>query len=1055
MKYRLGIDMGSTSLGWAMVSLDDNDQPVDLIDLGVRIFPDGREAKTHRPLSVIRREKRGARRRRDRYLERRNKLIEKLIEKGLMPQEKKARKQLEHLDPYACRAKAVLQKLPLYHIGRALFHINQRRGFKSNRIADVDADTEVQGMKAAIERMARELDGRTVGQYLYEKHQRRDTVRLRPQRNGNSNDWDFYISREMIDDEVTRILDFQKQFYPDVLTPEYCQQLRSIIVDQRPLKIPEPGWCTLLEGEKRARLAYPEVQHFRILQEVNNLHLKRFSPSNPDITDEQRNILVEELTHNFQHVNKQGMLTWAKIRKMLGLSRAAKFNLDELGRKGLSCDTTSHRLSNPEYFGSRWWTLTDDEKNELVDKLATEPNKDVLEQWLATRFKLDAETAKKLANTRLAQGYGSVSLAAIRRLLPHLRAGMTYDKACAAEGIEHSDLHTGEIFINGDLPYYGQLLRRYVIGGDQSFDPHKEPEKHYGKITNPTVHIALNQLRVVINALVRKYGPPSEIHIELARELPLGERGLSQLKSDIARGRKENERIDEELRKIGVVPNYANRMKFKLWEDLAEQPHERCCPFTGKVISLSALFSDEFEVEHLLPFSLSFDDSRANKVISHRDANRFKSNRSPYEAFGDSPPGYDWNAIIARVDNFANPHKKWRFQPDAWEIWKKNNGDVIARMLNDTRYMTRVAREYLSYACPKHKVVSVTGQLTALLRHHWGLNRLLSVEDVKERGDHRHHAIDALVVACTSRSALQKVSTAARMAQSTDRLLERLEKPYPKFAFEKLKERIDTLVVSYKPDHGKPKPGMTVGQLHEETYYGRLGDSDKKGYGIYVTRRPFTQIEPEAKKINEIANIQIREDLLAAHERLKGNKKEWQRFLQDYAQANNVRRVRVHIQKSDDVMIPIKDKAGKPYRYVQGGSNYCADIWCTDKGPKAGKWQCEVISMFDAHQPDFRPRWRTEHPTAWRVMRLQINDTVALEENGQRILMRVKKINSDGRVYLRQLNIAIEKGDSLSKGAPASTLQRLNARKIFVSPIGEVKDPGHARKSDKCYGKAS
>lgn len=111
-------------------------------------------------------------------------------------------------------------------------------------------------------------------------------------------------------------------------------------------------------------------------------------------------------------------------------------------------------------------------------------------------------------------------------------------------------------------------------------------------------------------------------------------------------------------------------MMYKIWERLAENPSQRCCPFSGRPISVSDLFSGAFEIEHLIPFSRSFDDSINNKVISSRDANRFKAERTPYEAFGNSPGNYKWEEIVARSENLPR-EMQWRFSADAMENLRK------------------------------------------------------------------------------------------------------------------------------------------------------------------------------------------------------------------------------------------------------------------------------------------------------------------------------------------------------------------------------------------------
>lgn len=156
MDYILGLDLGATSLGWSVVELGSDGVPLRLERMGVRIFSDGRDSKTKEPLAVARRTARGMRRRRDRYVMRRETLMNKLIKYGLMPENESERKALERLNPYELRVKGLDEKLPPYELGRALFHINQRRGFKSNRKTDRKND-EAGAMKSAIKDLTEKM----------------------------------------------------------------------------------------------------------------------------------------------------------------------------------------------------------------------------------------------------------------------------------------------------------------------------------------------------------------------------------------------------------------------------------------------------------------------------------------------------------------------------------------------------------------------------------------------------------------------------------------------------------------------------------------------------------------------------------------------------------------------------------------------------------------------------------------------------------------------------------------------------------------------------------
>ena len=184
-KYRLGLDMGTNSIGWAAVSLDDKGEPCGVLDMGVRIFPDGRKATRDKPSNAVaRRVARGQRRRRDRYLRRRGDLMEKLVEVGLMPRDEAERKSLERLDPYELRARALDdQPLQPYELGRALFHLGQRRGFKSNRKTAGDDEDEAQKTRTQISELRSSIEqsgARTLGEFLFRRHEKGKAVRARP-----------------------------------------------------------------------------------------------------------------------------------------------------------------------------------------------------------------------------------------------------------------------------------------------------------------------------------------------------------------------------------------------------------------------------------------------------------------------------------------------------------------------------------------------------------------------------------------------------------------------------------------------------------------------------------------------------------------------------------------------------------------------------------------------------------------------------------------------------------------------------------------------------------
>lgn len=1049
MKYRLALDMGSTSLGWCVLELNRTDDPVRLVDMGVRIFSDGRDDKTKEPLAVARRNARGARRNHDRRNRRQNRLMACLIQHGLMPAEYKARKALESLDPYALRALALDREIPLTHLGRAFFHINQRRGFKSNRKTDL-RENESTNMKNAIRDLDQKIflsGSRTLGEYLNRQKEESQPVRVRSTMVKNKAEYNFYPGREMYQKEVDALLEKQKNFHPG-LTDQVCDSIKDIIFYQRPLKPAIVGACRFERGEKRARLALPLVQKFHILQEVNNLEMDRLGKDEPALDFDQRKKIVQALLG----AKKK---TFHEIRRLLKYPRDCQFNLESDRRSELAGDVTSVFLSDDSCFGRRWFSFTAAQQEEIIHLLFDEQDPDALVEALATQWDVSPTQAENIANAHLPDGYGSVSAKAIAKMMPFLENGMKYSDAAKAAGYHHSDFRTGEVF--EQLPYYGEVLPDAVIGG--SYDPDDKifPEKYFGKINNPSVHIALNQVRKLVNALIDTYGPPEQIVIELARDL---KEPAEDITKEQTKNQKDNERINKELEHLKVKPTYRNRMLFKLWEDLSPDPSKRCCPFSGKQISKTDIFTGAFEEEHLLPFSRSYNDGRANKVLSSRDSNRYKNNRTPFAAFGHTP---QWPEILARVQNLPK-NKQWRFKEECWDIAKGQGEDIIARMMNDTRYMTKIAKAYLSAVFDnekgKSKIWAVPGQMTSLLRDKWGLNALLGEDDDrKDRTDHRHHAIDAFVIGCSDRGTFKRLSDAARRLEEDEKLYDKRHKlvtdmPDPFAGFrQQITEKLERLTISHKPDHGDaaraitaPRP-YTIAGLHKETAYGFIGKGTRKGTILVATRSPVESFA-KSKQLQDIADPVIRAALVNRLEGLKEGTQEWKSALQKFTEETGTRRVRVHIEKTRDVLVPIvqpQDKGpeetrGQEYKFYALGGNYCAEIYCPDKGKNAGKWHCEIIPNYYAHQKGFIQQWRRDNPTAKLIMRLQINDMVAYEEEGITKICRVKKMTS-GKIYLRDHRIAKEEADKESWAASAAQLQIKNARKISVDILGRVKDP--------------
>lgn len=1004
MRYRLALDLGTNSLGWAMIRLNPRDEPIAVIRAGVRIFSDGRNPKDGSSLAVTRRLARSMRRRRDRLLKRKYRLIDMLVKHGFFPAGIEQRRTLEQLDPYSLRAKGLDKPLSANEFGRAIFHLNQRRGFKSNRKTDKQ-DSESGSLKAAIAKVREALaaqEARTIGELLHKRKVAGLPVRARFRQTKMLKDdgksrieksYDLYIERKMVEDEFDQIWVVQAAANPALYNETARRELRDTLLFQRPLRPVKPGRCTLIPEEERAPLALPSTQRFRIYQEVNNLRVIDQALQERPLTMEQRNAVVEAL----EFFPKR---TFAQIRRLLNLSSTDRFNLEDGKRDGLKGNETSAQLAKPDRFGESWFSFTHSQQDEIVLKLVQEESDAVLIPWLQEHCRVDFSSAFRLSETRLPEGYGSLSAKALTRILAELRnAVITYDKAVLAAGFDHhSNLGaaaTGEI--HALLPYYGQALQRHVGFGTGS--PQDPPEKQYGKIANPTVHIGLNQLRLVVNALIKRYGHPSEVIIEVARELKQSKDQRDEENRKQAEHQRRNARIRTDIATTLSLPetsvSAADIQKVILWEELSHDPLERRCPYSGKVISFSMLLSDQVEIEHILPFSQTLDDSLNNKTVALREANRIKGNQSPWEAFGKrTVEGYEVQSILDRAKRMPRA-KAYRFGEDGLQKWLREDKDFLARALNDTRYLSRVAREYLSLICPQNTRV-IPGRMTALLRGKFGLNSLLSASNTKNRDDHRHHAIDACVIGITDQGLLQRFAQASARAREhhLNRLVADMPLPWPSYR-EHVERAVRAILVSHKPDHSHE------GAMHNDTAYGLMG-------GGLVRYRKVTESGKEL--ITEpLKVIEMRSEKAAHRHGLS------------------------------------QDGSPKAYKGYKGDSNYCLEIYLNDKG----KWVSQTISTFDAYQA-VRQHGREilskkdiglcGKPL---VMRLMINDMVRFDHDNHWAIMRVATIKTSGQILLAPHDVANadkrnrDQQDSFGyTSKTAGSLQTARAQKVSISPIG-------------------
>jgi CRISPR-associated endonuclease Csn1 len=236
-----------------------------------------------------------------------------------------------------------------------------------------------------------------------------------------------------------------------------------------------------------------------------------------------------------------------------------------------------------------------------------------------------------------------------------------------------------------------------------------------------------------------------------------------------------------------------------------------------------------------------------------------------------------------------------------------------------------------------------------------------------------------------------------------------------------------------------------VSKLHQHTAYGFARPRPDKASILYVTRKPVDAFTRRAD-IESVADPGWREKMLAAVQDLPDGTGAFKAAVAAFAATHGVRRLRVHIARFPETMIPIYHRhekgapEAKPYKHYPRGGNYCAEIYCLDKGEDAGDWGIEIISNHHAHQKDFTAQWRKDHPTAKLVMRLHINDMVAYKEDGATRICRVQKF-APGLVYFLDHRLATDEGDRLSRKLSPRQMQKFSLRKISVDILGRVRDP--------------
>lgn len=846
MRYTLGLDIGIASCGWAVIHLDER----RIEGMGVRIFDIAEDLKTGKSLAASRREARSARRRNRRRKHRIERIKKLIVRYGILSKE-----ELRNLyeipfekDIWQIRVEALDRKLTAHELARLLIHLAKRRGFRSNRKSE-EADAEQGAIKKSViqnKEAMKEQGYRTIGEmFLVDQ-------RFSEHKRNKRGEYLSTVSRDDLVDELGMIFSAQQAYDRPFPILNLAEEYMQIWASQRHFSSREDlekkiGPCTFEPKEKRVPKATFTFQKFRALQAIN--HLRLTSGSVIQGLNEAERAAVLDLCFS------KNKVTYRDIRKKLQLVSQYLF-------KGLSypVDQQLSEAENITFIELR-------EYHTLRKALEKAYGKDAFEQYTPddldtfgyalTVCKEDNEIRRYLQNHTEYDGkqrkpnlsnktypdelidvllpltfrkVGYLSIKALKKIMPYMEVGLTYDAACEKAGYA---------FQGSGMTQKSKLL------------PVIEP------IANPVVYRALCQARKVINAVVKRYGSPERIHIETARELSKN----SEERSDITKAQKANRERNEKayamIKEWGVLnPSAFDIVKYKLWEE-----QQGRCMYSGQYMEPKKILEVGYvDVDHILPYSRSLDDSYNNKVLVLTEENQKKGNQTPYEYLG--PQEEAWNAFCARIE--ANKNIK---KPKRKNLLRKNfneheQQEFIERNLNDTRYITRYIKNFVEEHLlfreseSKRNVLTLNGKITSHLRSRWGCNKN------RKDGD-MHHAVDAVIVALTTPSLIQKVTGYYKYREQNKYQAKKEQNmfplPWPHFreelearTSENPTERLKKLdmesykdidVEQIKPIFVSRMPRRKIsGAAHKETVRRSIG-KDEKGMEQTVVKKPLVDIK--------------------------------------------------------------------------------------------------------------------------------------------------------------------------------------------------------------------
>jgi len=881
MKKILGLDLGTNSIGWALIEVDENNIPIRIIAMGSRIIPldadardqfqKGQAISKNKDRTTARTQRKGYDRKQLKKSDDFKYSLKKILEKlNIFPTEELLK--LPSLDLWKLRSDAVsdIEDITPEQLGRILYMLNQKRGYKSAR-SEANADKKDTDYVAEVKGRYTELkeQNKTLGQYFF------DELHLAHQNNTYFRVKEKVYPREAYIEEFDAIINAQKLKHP-FLTDEVIHTLRNeIIYYQRKLKS-QKGLVSICEfegfentyfdkktqqdktiftGPKVAPRTSPLFQLCKIWEVVNNISIKTKNPEGSKYKWGDRIPTIEEkqIIANYLSVNEN--LSFAELLKILGLKKEQVYANKQIlkGIQGNITYSAIHKIiGDSEYLKFDTQTIPSKHSAILVDKktgeilderdsvelssdLEQEPfyqlwhtiysikELDECKNALVKRFNFDEEIAEKLSRIDFnKQAFGNKSNKAMRKMLPYLMLG--YNQSDAESFAGYNRRLTKEEKSKNVLDERLQLLSK-------------------NSLRQPVVEKILNQMINVVNAIIEKYGKPYEIRVELARELKQSKDEREDADKQNGFNKKLNELVMTKLAELDLptTKRYIQKYKFifpakdKNWKE-AQTANQ--CIYCGETFNLAeALSGDNFDVDHIVPKALLFDDSQTNKVLVHRNCNSTKTNHTAYDYI--SKKGSEaLNDYVTRVDEWFKrgiisygkmQRLKVSFEEyqERKKVGKETEADkkiwenFIDRQLRETAYIARKAKEILGKVC--YNVTTTEGNVTAKLRQLWGWDDVLmnlqlpkyreigqtqlkewasdhgnrkhqkeEITNWTKRDDHRHHAIDALVIACTQQGFIQRINTLSS-SETKDEMQKEIDSAKKKYG-----ENYDEKILSEK-----------------------------------------------------------------------------------------------------------------------------------------------------------------------------------------------------------------------------------------------------------------